>query len=741
MAKPGRNEPCPCGSGKKYKKCCGKGDNVIQFPSIDMLKVEIEEVKDLFYKYITNNEELVNEKIRQAASSLGIHENYSNSWRTFFFGWFAFDYHYENNKTIFTVFLQEYQKGIKERVIKILKEWPKSYFSVYEEKERLGNDRVLLKDCFTGEVKEVIDPVLEEEILPGELYLLRLVPVSKFYQCFHGAIVIPAEISRMLLKAIKESREFLEKKGVSYSGWEAFLKEAGAFLMKTIADLFEFYSSEETEKDNLDDDFYVEIKLRRFLQQPQKVLDHKSPMEACFLPNMKGKLNKFLKQVEEGKYDSELGDVPPSLYIDFIESLLRGSVKECQSFINANFENQKYKEEALLLLENIKGHVFPMDMDEAIALWYDYSSRMDPILKKKGTWAAAVEYILYQFKLYDNYCTQKDIAEKYGVSASTVSRNSQLLDDFIFSLEEEEDTPEFVFSSPGTGDKRISESVLFRVKELLEDKNFESYEEANRFLKEIMEKGLPEPSLTAKSKEREAQELIYEAWETDQKSEKIKLAKKALEIDPNNADAYVLLAEYEGKTDEEKICLYRKGVEAGRKSLGEDFFPKNTGYFWGITKTRPFMRAKMGLAIKLLETGQKKEAIEHFLEMLKLNPNDNQGVRYVLVPLLLEEQKLKQAKEILERYSGEATSYWAYYQALYFYIVEGDNTIANSWLQKAIKKNKLVPQYLLEFSPLPPQLPEYSKPGSKEEAVVCAYYSIQAWKRTKGALDWLRKNI
>lgn len=23
-AKVGRNEPCPCNSGKKYKKCCGK---------------------------------------------------------------------------------------------------------------------------------------------------------------------------------------------------------------------------------------------------------------------------------------------------------------------------------------------------------------------------------------------------------------------------------------------------------------------------------------------------------------------------------------------------------------------------------------------------------------------------------------------------------------------------------------------------------------------------------------------
>lgn len=25
LAKTGRNEPCPCGSGKKFKKCCGKG--------------------------------------------------------------------------------------------------------------------------------------------------------------------------------------------------------------------------------------------------------------------------------------------------------------------------------------------------------------------------------------------------------------------------------------------------------------------------------------------------------------------------------------------------------------------------------------------------------------------------------------------------------------------------------------------------------------------------------------------
>jgi hypothetical protein len=29
--KPGRNDTCPCGSGKKYKKCCGRDESVKSF--------------------------------------------------------------------------------------------------------------------------------------------------------------------------------------------------------------------------------------------------------------------------------------------------------------------------------------------------------------------------------------------------------------------------------------------------------------------------------------------------------------------------------------------------------------------------------------------------------------------------------------------------------------------------------------------------------------------------------------
>ena len=30
MPKVGRNDPCPCGSGKKFKSCCGRGGGAIE---------------------------------------------------------------------------------------------------------------------------------------------------------------------------------------------------------------------------------------------------------------------------------------------------------------------------------------------------------------------------------------------------------------------------------------------------------------------------------------------------------------------------------------------------------------------------------------------------------------------------------------------------------------------------------------------------------------------------------------
>jgi hypothetical protein len=49
------------------------------------------------------------------------------------------------------------------------------------------------------------------------------------------------------------------------------------------------------------------------------------------------------------------------------------------------------------------------------------------------------------------------------------------------------------------------------------------------------------------------------------------------------------------------------------------------------------MRARAGLAGTLLQLGNVDGALAHYRDMLKLNSNDNQGIRYVLAGCLLRQ--------------------------------------------------------------------------------------------------------
>jgi hypothetical protein len=81
--------------------------------------------------------------------------------------------------------------------------------------------------------------------------------------------------------------------------------------------------------------------------------------------------------------------------------------------------------------------------------------------------------------------------------------------------------------------------------------------------------------------------------------------------------------------------LYEQGVAAGERALGQEAFQRDAGHFWGILETRPYMRARLGLARSLWTAGRRDEAVRHLQDMLRLNPNDNQGVRYTLAGFLL----------------------------------------------------------------------------------------------------------
>src|SRR5205823_1435905 len=169
-----------------------------------------------------------------------------------------------------------------------------------------------------------------------------------------------------------------------------------------------------------------------------------------------------------------------------------------------------------------------------------------------------------------------------------------------------------------------------------------------------------------------AQDVMYEAWERTTPRSRIALARKALGISPLCADAYVLLAEEAARSIEEARDYYAKGVEAGELALGPRGFKEYAGHFWGFLETRPYMRARAGLASTLLRLGDVDGALAHYRDMLKLNPNDNQGIRYVLAGCLLRQDNNSALKELLAAYE-DGTASWLYTRALMAFRESGDS--------------------------------------------------------------------
>lgn len=288
-------------------------------------------------------------------------------------------------------------------------------------------------------------------------------------------------------------------------------------------------------------------------------------------------------------------------------------------------------------------------------------------------------------------------------------------------------------------DPRSMERMMADIHKFLKGKEFKSEEELSRFSREVVSSGGRPPVRELTPLER-AQDLVYDAWETFG-DERVELAYKALEISKDCADAYIILAEEVARNLKEALKFYQQAVEAGKRALGPKVFKESVGHFWGILETRPYMRALAGLADCLWALGKRKEAIEHFLELLRLNPNDNQGIRYILVNCLLEEKRDDEAERLLNQYPDDPTACWQYSRALLKYRREGESGKANTFLKEAFDRNPYVPAYLLKKKKLPHTLPQYVGFGDESEAVDYAIDAANVWDETPGALRWLSDNL
>lgn len=235
---------------------------------------------------------------------------------------------------------------------------------------------------------------------------------------------------------------------------------------------------------------------------------------------------------------------------------------------------------------------------------------------------------------------------------------------------------------------------------------------------------------------RMADEIIGDARQASG-TRRVELAEKALEVSQDCADAYVILAEETARSLEAAKQLYEKGVKAGERVLGTDALTKESDRFWLEPQAQPYMRARAGLARCLWSLGQKQEAIGHCADMLRLNPSDDQGIRYLLANWLLHEGLDEDLENLLQAFEGDSTSTWLYTRALWAFGREGATPKANGYLQEAFKQNPFVPSYLLGLKKMPGILPEHVEAGDEREAISYIAEALNTWLKTEGALEWL----
>ncbi|WP_169907676.1 tetratricopeptide repeat protein [Priestia abyssalis] len=654
MLKVGRNDLCPCGSGKKHKKCCDKKAVVSINKVINEEIVELQ--RNIVAFALTNYEDEITEFLDDRLENVYIPDEMMEVFEFMMINWCLFTLPVKQDKKVIDLYIDGNLSSIKRQKAKdILQSWregtPSITRVVSSENQTIVVQDILTNELITVNILEENRMVEQDSIVAG--ILIPFADKAAFFTLF---IDFPSDMADSIERSIIQKYE--ENDGVNPSRYiQNFFPE--------ILDMAMFGDSAELDVDRFE---WVSN-------------DH---AEVAVL---------FQRAMQDERYDDVVGFL-------------------------------------------------------GIVLWYKYCEQRNPRIRNKMIYVAALHCLVERIMPLMEPASLKEIAEGYGVNANTVSSRcremervlekdldelmSEMFTEDVFpgdELDEEE--------NPFIQSRFLMERELRRMEQEMEGLEFESIDEINQFMNERMN----HPSVSTKppSMQEKAQELVFDAYETTGKKRK-KLAKEALKFDPDNSDAYNILGE-EASTFEEALHYYHEGMVRGEKALGKRFFQENKGHFWMMVHTRPFMRSKFQYAQLRYDNSDYDEAIKHFEELLELNPNDNQGVRYPLLSVYIAAGQTKEALNLLETYGEDTTAYYVYSKLLLELLDEGPTTKAKNLFMQAIEQNPYVMDYLLRKKRIPKSMPHAYGLGDENEAIIYAADNAHFWWKHKTLLDWLKKQL
>ncbi|GAX26620.1 hypothetical protein FisN_21Lh090 [Fistulifera solaris] len=248
--------------------------------------------------------------------------------------------------------------------------------------------------------------------------------------------------------------------------------------------------------------------------------------------------------------------------------------------------------------------------------------------------------------------------------------------------------------------------------------------------------------------DEEAQNFVYDSWEAESVQQKFALLSKALRIFPFSVDALNAWANlYYVVCDPPELVkaetTYQMALSSARLLWPNLEYQESIE--WGHIEHRPLLRAYHGLGVIQKELGKHREAVERFQFLLKVNPNDNQGVRQLLFETLIQVGEYQQAEQIAEKHANgrNSTEAFVHYgfvliDFMKFKLGACSESDLQKTLARALQRNNYVPLLILGDLSLPKR-PTHTSSGGLEEATSIVLDCKPVWERTPGIIEWLRE--
>ena len=228
---PGRNDPCPCGSGKKYKNCCLNRDRTRR-------------IRDSAWR---SDEQETLDKLLAFAQRPDLQPQYTVAFNLFwngtygleglqaldreevgrFLDWYLYDYRLEGSaKRLIDLFAEEMGSRLSDAERERVRAWQSSYLSLYRITGPTEESALPMVDTLQGEQVVMQDSGLGRLGLPGDLVLGRVLRSSVPPHFSWAAILLPAEMEHELVAFVTHGyRQYQETR--SAASWADYLSNSG----------------------------------------------------------------------------------------------------------------------------------------------------------------------------------------------------------------------------------------------------------------------------------------------------------------------------------------------------------------------------------------------------------------------------------------------------------------------------------------------------------------------------------